>query len=691
MSFRYDRNRLHWLGVIGVTLVCLAMRGEWEWMAKYPDDLVIPLSSWLNAIMDWVVEHFGWIFLGISWLLEWPIRAVRWLLHSLPWTVTVFLFCLVAYAASGWRLATFTLAASLYVLVIGYWSESMNTLSLVAISVPMAILIGFAFGVWGYFSDRAERVIIPVLDVLQTVPVFAYLLPILMLFGFGTVVGLIASVLYSFPPMVRNTIVGLRSVPQEVIESGLMSGATPGQLFWQVRVTSSLRQLLLGVNQATMASLSMVIIASIIGGTADIGWEVLTTIRKAQFGESLLAGLVIALMAMVIDRTTSGLAARSSVYDPRSRSFIQRHRNWIIAPVGAMAFYLLAQVFTILAEWPRGWEISPAQAMNDGLTYLVVNYRDQIETIKNFAFFFVMLPAKIGLQQAVSPFTWGFELALVHKIVFAAGMIALAAFCAVRWNNRMDIAILLFAIFFYFGLTVMPWPALLLICSVVGWKLGGPYLGLGTLLGLGFIVVTGTWPQAMLSVYLCGIAVIISFTLGTTLGIWAAHNDTVSSILRPINDTLQTMPLFVILIPFVMIYKIGEFTALLSIIAYAIVPAIRYAEHGLRNLPNNVIEAARMMGATKRQMLWQVEIPLALPVMMLGLNQTIMFGIAMLVIAALVGTNGLEQIVYIGLSDGDFGVGIIAGAGMAIIAIIIDRMTRAWTRRRQEALGLAMK
>ena len=113
-----------------------------------------------------------------------------------------------------------------------------------------------------------------------------------MLFGFGTVVGLIASVLYSFPPMVRNTIVGLRRVAAEVIESGLMSGATGRQLFWQVRVPSAKRQLLLGVNQATMASLSMVIIASIIGGTADIGWEVLSQIRKAQFGESLLAGLV---------------------------------------------------------------------------------------------------------------------------------------------------------------------------------------------------------------------------------------------------------------------------------------------------------------------------------------------------------------------------------------------------------------
>jgi glycine betaine/proline transport system permease protein len=194
----------------------------------------------------------------------------------------------------------------------------------------------------------------------------------------------------------------------------------------------------------------------------------------------------------------------------------------------------------------------------------------------------------------------------------------------------------------------------------------------------------------MLSVYLCSIAVLISFILGAGLGIWAAGNATVSAILRPINDTLQTMPLFVILIPFVMIFKIGEFTALLAIIAYAIVPAIRYTEHGLRNLPEGVIEAAEMMGCTKRQMLWSVKIPLALPVMMLGLNQTIMYGIAMLVIAALVGTNGLEQVVYIGLSDGNFGVGLIAGMALAIIAMIADRMTQAWSRNRQSDLDISV-
>ncbi len=690
MPLKTDRNSLHWLGVIAITLVCLALQGEWVWMAEYPKDLILPLSDWLNAVMDWIVDYFGWFFLGISWALEWPIKAVRFILNALPWSVTTFLFCTVAWAASGWKLAAFTLFSMLYMLVTGYWSESMNTLSLVAISVPLAILVGFAFGVWGFFSDRAARVIMPMLDVLQTVPSFAYLLPILMLFGFGTVVGLIASVLYSFPPMVRNTIVGLRGVSPEVIESGLMSGATPRQLFWQVRVPSSLKQILLGVNQATMASLSMVIIASIIGGTSDIGWEVLSQIRKAQFGESLLAGMVIALMAMVIDRITAGFAVRSGEYDPEKKTFAQKHRYWITAALGAVTFFVLAQIAGILNEWPQAWEISPAKAMNDGLTYLVVNFRDEIEAVKKFAFFFVMLPAKIGLQGAVSPFTWGFELTLVHKVVYAVGIVALAVWAAFRGRTQVAILILILAILLYFGLTGIPWPALLLICAVAGWKVGGRILGLGTALGLGFIVITGIWPEAMLSIYLCGIAVLISFVLGTAIGIWAAHNDMVSAIIRPFNDTLQTMPLFVLLIPFVMVFKIGEFTALLAIIAYAIVPAIRYSEHGLRSLPATVIEAATMIGATRRQMLWQVKIPLALPVMMLGLNQTIMYGIAMLVIAALVGTNGLEQIVYIGLSDGNFGVGIIAGIGMAIIAIITDRMTNAWSRKRQQELGLSV-
>lgn len=507
-----------------------------------------------------------------------------------------------------------------------------------------------------------------------------------MLFGFGTVVGLIASILYSFPPMARNVLVGLGRVPAEVIESGLMSGATNRQLFWQVRIPSTKRQLLLGVNQTTMASLSMVIIASIIGGTADIGWEVLSQIRKAQFGESLLAGLVIALMAILIDRATYGFAKNSSTYQPRSSMASWRYS--FIAIAGAVIFFLLSRFIPALDIWPRELEINPARGMNEGLEYIIINYRAAIETIKTMAFFFIMLPAKIGLQGSVSPFTWGFELQIWHSFSYAIVLTGFSIWCGIRFNMQLGFMILLFAIFFFIGLTKMPWPAIMIIYTYIAWRLGGLTLAIGTFFGLCFLVVSGIWPEAMLSLYLCGIAVILSFIFGSGLGIWAAHNSTVSAILRPINDTLQTMPLFVILIPFVMIFKIGEFTALLAIIAYAIVPAIRYTEHGLRNLPEGVIEAAEMMGCSKQQLLWTVKIPLAMPVMMLGLNQTIMYGIAMLVIAALVGTNGLEQIVYIGLSDGNFGLGLIAGIGLAIIAMTADRMTQAWSYKRQKDLDL---
>ena len=684
MMARIDRTAMLWLGAIALTLISVVLQGRLDWLASYPETAILPLAEVLNAVSNWIVRHFSWLFQGASALLEYPIRAIQQMLHALPWSVVIFLSCVLAYAASGWRLALFTLGASTYMLVIGAWDAGMSTLSLVAISVPSAILVGFAIGVWGFSSRRAERVIMPTLDLLQTIPTFAYLLPILMLFGFGTVVGLISSVLYSFPPMVRNTIVGLRSVAPEVIESGLMAGATGRQLFWQVRVPSARRQLLLGVNQATMASLSMVIIASVIGGTADLGWEVLSTIRKAQFGESLLVGLVIALMAMVIDRVTSGFANGSGRPDKTAHP----RRLWRIAVLGALMVYGASLVAPVLNDWPAAYRIIPAPLMNDALASFIKLFSAQIELLKTAAFYFVMLPAKIGLKGAVSPFTWGFALTPMHQLAYVAGMTALALWSALRGRPRVGMAILVFAVIFYFGLTGLPWPAFILILALLGHGIGGAAMAIGVSLGLLFIVVTGNWPAAVLSIYLCGIAVVIAFTLGTAIGIWAAQHDRVSAIVRPINDTFQTMPLFVILIPFVMVFKIGDFTALLAIIAYAIVPAIRYSEHGLRGLPETVIEAARMIGATPRQMLWHVKIPLALPVMMLGLNQTILHGIAMLVIAALVGAAGLEQTVYIALTDGNVGQGLIAGLAMAIIAIIADRMTNEWSRKRQAALGL---
>ena len=689
MSGHVDRSTIIWFALIIFMLACLALRGSAGWLITYPSEWMVPLTPQLNAAMNWFVDVFGPTFRDISAFLEYPIKGVQAVLHWLPWPVVIAVFAVVAHAASGWRLAAFTILALLYMVVVGYWSESMNSLSLVAISVPFAVSIGFIFGVAGYFSARAERIIMPCLDLLQTVPAFAYLLPILLLFGFGTVVGLIASVLFAFPPMVRNTILGLRRVPAEVNESGLMSGATRWQLFWLVQVPTASRQILLGVNQTTMAALSMVIIASIIGGTADIGWEVLSTMRKALFGESVLAGIVIALIAMVMDRITAGLATKDRAELSDDVSFAERYRYWLIGAGAALTLFVAAQVIPFLKDYPEAWEVYPAQWMNDGLNYVIVNYRGFIESIKTLSFFYIMLPARIGLEQTVSPYSWGFELTQVHQIGYVVLVLAAMYGAWRRWGPHMAVFVAFTAITYYFGLTKLPWPALIAMTTYLAWRLGGSRLAIGTFLSLSFLLTVGVWPQAMLSVYLCSIGVLISFLLGCGIGILAAENDRVSAFIRPINDTLQTMPLFVILIPFVMIFKIGEFTALLAIIAYAIVPAIRYCEHGLRSLPSDVLEAAQSMGCTRWQMLWQVKLPLALPVIMLGLNQTILYGISMLVIAAVVGTNGLGQQVYIGLGNGDFGVGITAGVGMAIIAMIADRMTQGWSRSRQEAFGLA--
>ena len=688
----FEKNTLSWIVIILITIVLLFFQDKWVWISKYPKELIVPVSDWINFSMEKFIDKFGWFFLNISWLLSWPIIGAQWLLHSVPWVVIIFLVTFTAYLSSGLKLALFTLSASFYMVLIGYWDESMNTLALVIISVPMAIFIGFGLGVWGFFSKRAEKVIMPILDIFQTVPTFAYLLPILLLFGFGTVVGLIASILYSFPPMVRNTILGLKRDPDHIIESAIMSGANSKQLFWQAMLPSCKKQILLGINQSTMAALSMVIIAAIIGGTADIGWEVLYYIRKAEVGQSLVVGLVIALMAIIIDRITSGFALKSDK-EKKSLEFFKNFRmNYLsLAIAGSILLFLIARFFVVLDDWPYNLSVWVSGYINDLFETFVKTFRTEIKQLKTYTLFFIMLPTKIGFQEAVSPFTWGFKLEIVHKVFYFASFFILSLWFLKNKKNNIFIFILLLMIFLYFGLTHMPWPSLLLIYSFFAWQVGGYKLALGTFFGLGFIVVVGMWPEAMISVYLCGIAVVFCFIVGTSIGIWAAHNAIVSAIVRPINDTLQTIPLFVILIPFVMLFKIGDFTALLAIIIYAIVPSIRYAEHGIRNLPSEVIDASKMMGSTKMQLLFLVKIPLALPVIMLGLNQTIMYGIAMLVIAALIGTNGLEQIVFIGLTDGNMGKGFIAGISMAIIAMIVDRITKTVSEKRSEALGLSIK
>ncbi len=682
------RDAWAWLAVGALALACFNLRDALPWLTSYPQGWTVPLAAWLNAFMQWFVDSFRGLFRALSWLLEWPMAGIQGVLQWLPWPATLCGFTLLAYAASGWRLAAFTAAALFYMVVVGYWSESMATLSLVFVSVPLAVALGFALGVWAYRSERANRIVQPALDLMQTVPTFAYLIPILLLFGFGPVVGLIASAVYACPPMVRNMILGLQRVPSEVLESAQMSGTTRRQSFWWVQIPTAMPTIMIGVNQTTMAALSMVIIAAIIGGYADIGWEVLSTMRKARFGEALLAGIVIALIAMVMDRISRGFADQRRWAGHETGSLLHRHRFLVAALAAVAALSVVSFAVAPMREYPQAWVFYPAAPINDALAYVTVEYAGATEAVKRAVLFYFLLPLRIGLEKAVSPFSWGFALtpAMVWGYAIACTGAALWAGRAIGW--RAGVGVVLLAGVVFFGVTRTPWPVVVAAITVLGWQVGGRRVAAFAGGGLLFMLLTGVWAQAMLSVYLCMAAVVVSLLLGSALGILAASNDYVSAFLRPINDTLQTMPLFVILIPFLMFFQVGEFTAFLSIIAYAIVPAIRYTEHGLRRINPETVEAARSMGCTDRQILWQVKLPLAIPEIMLGLNQTIMYALAMLVIAALVGTKGMGQLVYIALGQSDFGNGLVAGLGMALIAMIADRIIQSWSQRRKMALGL---
>ena len=686
---RADFGLLTWLVVAAIAAACFYFRGDYKWLIAYPDSFVLPFADWFNVMADWFVAVFKPLFRALSWALEWPMVWLRTLLHWLPWPATVAMVVVIAHAAAGWRLALFSALALAYMVVVGYWDESMNTLALVGVSVPLSVGGGFLIGLLGFRSRIARRVIEPTLDVMQTVPTFAYLVPIMLLFGFGPVVGLVASAIYAIPPMVRNVMLALSRVPDEIVESGQMSGCTNRQLLWTVQVPAAKKGIMMGVNQSIMAALSMVIIAAIIGGFADIGWEVLSTMRKAQTGQSLLAGSVIALMAMMMDRISRGFTEHSGEVRVRSRAnFWQTHRHLSLAVVLAALFVAAAALIPALRTYPDSLVFYPAAVINQAVENFTVKYFDATETLKTWALYFFMLPIRLGLERVVIPRLWGFGMTPTVAAGYAVlvGAMALAAWRS--WNWRPAVGIVIGATVFFFGTMGTPWPAFILVVVILAYQVGGLRLGLFALLGLSFILVAGVWERAMLTVYLASAAVFLSFVMGATLGMLAASNDRFSAFIRPINDTLQTMPLFVFLIPVIMLFLVGEFSALLAIIMYAIVPSIRYTEFGLRNVNAEVIEAAESMGCTRGQILRQVKLPLALPEIMLGLNQTVMYGLAMLVITALIGTKGLGQLTLESVTKANFGTGVIAGGGMALIAMITDRIIQAWSNRKKQELGL---
>lgn len=649
-----------------------------------PSEALLPLAHWLGAFLTWFSGTFRVISRALSALVAGPMELFRAVLQWLPWPTLVLASATIGYLAGGTRLAIFCGLAFLYIVVTGLWEPTAVTLALIAVAVPLSAFVALLLGIAGFRWPAVWRLLQLLLDLMQTIPTLAYLLPIVVLFGIGPMVAVVASAIYAIPPMVHAVVHGLQRVPPEIVESGLMSGSNRNQLLAWILVPSAMPTILLGLNQTIMAGLSMVVIASMVGGVSDIGIEVYQAMKQAEFGRSITAGLVIAVLAMTMDRASRGFAERSGGGPGTTRA----RAAAVFALVGALVASLAAAwVVPDLWTYPDGWVLRLAPLLDAALNWFTVVAFPVTSTLKTGISYFILLPLRIGLADAMRPSIWGIEMsagvAYGYALMVAAGCLLL--FLVRRGALASWLGVL--GIYYYFGMVGTPWLFTIAVLTAAGWLVGGWRVALVALLGMLFILLTGSWERAMVSLELTAVGVGISVLAGSAIGIWAALNDRVSAFIRPICDTLQTTPIFVFLIPAVMIFLVGEFTGLVAIVLYAIVPPIRYGELGIRNVPADLIEAARMVGVTRQQMLWQVQLPVALPEIVLGVNQTVMMALAMVVVASLVGAPGLGQDVLIALSQGDAGGGLVAGLSIAGLAIVFDRIIQSWSTARKRALG----
>jgi glycine betaine/proline transport system permease protein len=282
-----------------------APEGGFDWAHPF-DEAQIPLDVWVEQGLEWLVTNFRPVFQSIRLPIDATLKAVESSLQAMPALLLIVLLSLIAWQVAGRRLAIGTLLSLASIGLIGAWTEAMITLSLVLTSVLFCLLIGLPTGIWLSRSDRAARGLRPVLDAMQATPAFVYLVPIVMLFGIGNVPGVVVTIIFALPPLIRLTNLGIRQVPADLVEAARAFGASPHQLLFKVQLPLALPTIMAGVNQTLMLALSMVVIASMIA-VGGLGQMVLRGIGRLDMGLATVGGVGIVLLAIILDRITQSM------------------------------------------------------------------------------------------------------------------------------------------------------------------------------------------------------------------------------------------------------------------------------------------------------------------------------------------------------------------------------------------------
>ncbi len=441
--------------------------------------------------------------------------------------------------------------------------------------------------------------------------------------------------------MIRLTILGMKQVPVEVVEAGMMSGCTGRQILLRVLVPTARRDILIGVNQVIMQCLAMAVIASFIGAKG-LGFNLLLALNGLRIGLALELGICIVLIAVVLDRLSLAWANKQTDYFA-DLGFVQRHIHGLIflgvfAVCITLAFlgkFIFGEEINYLYLIPHSKGITTEWFWQSGVDWMVENWY-------------------AGLQ--------GFNRGLIINVLQPMKKAYLA----------------------------MPVAATFLLVMGVGYIIGGIRSALVVGGFLLFIALTEWWDRALITAYMASFGVIVSVTIGVIVGSLCVQSQSASKVMLLVCDTFQTFPSFIYLIPVIMLFGVTDTSVLMAVIIYATIPAVRYTIEGIRNVPPSLVEAGMMSGVTKLQRWVKIELPLAFPHIMLGVNQTVIFALFMIIIGAMIGTEDLGQFILKALSDRQgTGNGLVLGLCVAFIGLAVDHLITRWARDRSAQLGLS--
>ncbi len=665
--------------IIGVAVVVAAQLAL-GWVEGFPESWAIGLADWINTARRWVIDNqtthwsFAFVFNPVSDSIDWAIRIAERFLLWLPWYVTAGATAMVATSILGLRAGLLTAIGVLYFGSIGLWEESLETVALMTVAVAISVAIGVPVGIASARYDRLAQTLRPLLDAMQTLPAFVYLIPVVLLFGVARVPAIIATVVYALPPVVRLTNLGIRAVPDTTVEAAEMFGATPRQTLRKVQFPLALPSVLTGINQTIMMALSIVVIAALIGA-GGLGQVVLESLRSLRVGRALEAGMAIVVLAMILDRLTHGAAGLGK----RSR----RHR---LMPDSLAHVGMVRGVEKALASTDRflcriGAALARPVRRAGGLAVLARHPRRTLGAVALVVS--VVASSVLGKPDYPSALTFSFASSIdwlvdwVRDNLYEIGgtwfgtgwfsdSITIYAVTPLRELFSVDLA----------------WPVVVLAVALVGWRLGGAALATfctACVAGLGFL---GMWELSMDTLAQVIVAVAMAILCGIPLGVLAARSDRFERMLKPVLDFLQTIPSFVLLVPVIIMFNVGRIPGIIASVLYALPAATRLTNLGIRQVEGEATEAARAFGATRGQTLRKVQLPLAAPSIIAGINQTVMLVLAMVVIAGLVGGGGLGLETVKGLRRTDsVGSGFVAGLAIVLLAMLLDRLLQAWTRR----------